>query len=239
MQTEADALGYWAIADQPGPGVVIVHDVWGLYDHYRDLARRFAAEGYVALAVDLYQPFGSVQIDDVGVWMRSLVDSDILSRIQLGLSAVRAHPRLSGQVGLVGFCMGGTYTLLASASAHGPDAAAAFYGILSHEHGIYADPAGLDPRKKPRDPLTAARDIACPLLAFFGEEDSLIPIEDVRAFEKKLGSVAHPTTVKTYPGAGHAFFNDTRPAMFRKEAAEDAWQRVLAFFGQHLSTPVP
>lgn len=233
MQTESDALGYWAIPDAAGPGVVIVHDVWGLYDHYRDLARRFADRGYVALAIDLYHRLGPVEIEDFGAWMRALSDPEVLSRIQLAVDAVSAHPRLRGKVGIVGFCMGGTYTLLAAASIRGLGAAAAFYGILSHEHGVYADPAGLDPRKKPRDPLRA--DLRCPLLGLYGAEDSLIPLDDVRQLEQILKSVPHPTLIKTYPGAGHAFFNDTRPAMYRPEAARDAWERVLAFFGEHLT----
>lgn len=236
MQTESVELGYWAIPDEPGPGVVIVHDVWGLYDHFRDVARRFAEHGYLALAVDLYQPLGTVKIEDFGAWMRGLSDPEVLSRIQLAVDAVGAHPRLRGKIGIVGFCMGGTYTLLASASIHGLGAAAAFYGILSHEHGVYADSAGLDPRKKPRDPLKAAPDVQCPLIGLYGEEDSLIPLEDVRQLEQTLKSVRHRTVIKTYPGAGHAFFNDTRPAMYRPEAARDAWKRVLAFFGEHLTT---
>lgn len=236
MQTESAELGYWAIPDEPGPGVIIVHDVWGLYDHFRDLARRFADQGYVALAIDLYQPLGAVKIEDVGAWMRSLSDPEILSRVQLAVDAMQAHPRLAGKVGIVGFCMGGTYALLASASVRGLGAAAAFYGILSHEHGLYADSAGLDPRKKPRDPLEAAPDIRCPLLGLYGEEDSFIPLADVRQLEQALKSVPYPTAVQTYPGAGHAFFNDTR-ATYRPEAARDAWERVLAFFRKYLTTP--
>jgi carboxymethylenebutenolidase len=236
MRTEATDLGYLAVPDGGGPGVVIVHDVWGLYDHFRDIAQRFAAEGFVALAVELYRDLGTPKIDDPGVFMRALSDPDMLAKIRGAVRAVREHPsNTTGRAGVVGFCMGGMYTLLAAKNVERVAAAVPFYGILSHAHGLLFDAAGLDPAKKPEEPLDAARSLACPLLAFFGTEDVFIPVSDVRELERRLGGAAHATEVVMYDGAGHAFFNDTRPAAYRKEAAADAWQRTLQFLRTHLA----
>lgn len=234
MKSESSDLGFWALPEAPSPGIVIIHDVWGLYDHYRELAARLSGEGFLTLALDLYRPLGAVKVEDPGPWMRALSDPDMLARIQVAVDAVRAHPLCSGRVGVVGFCMGGTYTILAAAAVNGIDAAAPFYGILSHQHGLYADPAGLDPAKKPREPLAAARDVRCPLSAFFGEEDSLIPLADVDELERTLKTLPLRTEVTRYPGAGHAFMNDSRPQMYRPEAARDAWARMIEFFRAEL-----
>ncbi|HEX7669942.1 MAG TPA: dienelactone hydrolase family protein, partial [Polyangiaceae bacterium] len=113
-----------------------------------------------------------------------------------------------------------------------------FYGVLSHRHGLYYSPTGLDPKKKPIEPVEAARSLKCPLLAFFGAEDPFIPLEDVRALEANLRGLEHRTEVRVYDGAGHAFMNDTRPAMYRPESASDAFGRMIAFFRRELaSTP--
>jgi len=232
MKIESLDLGYLALPDGGGGGVVIIHDVWGLSDHYRDIARRFAAEGFVALAVDAYARFGNVSIQDPGAWMRDLADADVLSVVEAGVNHLRRHPAVAGRhVAVTGFCMGGMYALLAGASIRGVAAVAPFYGILSHAHGLLYDPKGLDPRKKPREPLEAARDIACPILAFFGAQDPYVPLEDVRELERRLRGPS--VEVHVYEGAGHAFMNDTRSEMYRPDAARDAWARVVAFLHEH------
>jgi carboxymethylenebutenolidase len=132
--------------------------------------------------------------------------------------------------------MGGQYTILAAAGCSGLSAAVPFYGMLSHEHGLLAPGPGetLDPARKPRSPLEAAASVRCPLLALFGRDDPFIPVEDVRAFERALEKSGQPHEVVLYDGAGHAFLNDTRPEMYRPEAARDAWGRMLGWFRRHL-----
>jgi carboxymethylenebutenolidase len=125
--------------------------------------------------------------------------------------------------------MGGMYALLAACSCRGLAAAVPFYGLLSHEHGILHDPAGLDPERKPREPLAAAAALGCPLLAFFGEQDEFIAPADVERLRKALAGAAQPSEIVVYPGAGHAFMNDTRPAAYRPEIAQQAWQRCVEF----------
>jgi carboxymethylenebutenolidase len=95
--------------------------------------------------------------------------------------------------------------------------------------------AGLDPAKKPRQPLDAIRDLSCPLLGLYGAEDALIPVADVEELKRRLAQTRHAHEVRLYPGAGHAFLNDTRPDAYRPEAAADAWSRLVPFLRSTLS----
>jgi carboxymethylenebutenolidase len=236
VQTESLELGYLALPADGGPGLVVIHDVWGLSDHTRDTARRIASAGFVTLAVDLYRPLGPVEIREPGPFMRELSDPDLLATIQRGVDFLHAHPAVAGgRVGVTGFCMGGTYALFSGALVDGVAAVAPFYGILSHHHGLYHSDAGLDPKKKPREPLDAARDLRCPMLAFFGAEDVFIPLSDVRALEAATRTSPHSVEVRVYEGAGHAFMNDTRPAAYRPDSARDAFDRMVTFFRRELA----
>lgn len=220
-------LGALAMPETPnGASVVMIHDVWGLSEHTEDLARRLAGEGFSVLAIDLYRRFPGFSIDDPGAWMRRLSDPQALSDIQEG---VDSFSEFAGGVGIVGFCMGGMYALMAAASCHGVAASVPFYGLLSHSHGILFDEAGLDPEKKPRSPLSYAADVRCPLLAYFGAADEFVPPSDVEALESELDRVHAATEVVVVPGAGHAFMNDTRPDAYRAEAASAAWARTVDF----------
>ena len=177
----------------------------------------------------------TVRIDNPGTWMRELSDPQLLDEIQAAIDGLHARPEVSGKVGVTGFCMGGMYALMAACRCRGLAAAVPFYGLLSHRSGLLYDAQGLDPARKPREPLAMAPELRCPLLAFFGEDDEFIPVEDVRALEAALSRSSQPSQVVIYPGAGHAFMNDTRPAAFRPEVARDAWGRLLRFFAANLS----
>lgn len=219
----------------PCPGVVMIHDVWGLSDHTRDLAQRLSAEGFAVLAVDLYHRLDAVEIGNPGAWMRSLSDPQALADVQASVDLLAAHPACAGRrIGVTGFCMGGMYALLAACGCRGISACVPFYGLLSHEHGILHDEAGPDPARKPRAPLDAVGDLGCPLLCFFGEDDEFIPLADVRLLEERLRGGAQPAEVVVYPGCGHAFMNDRRPEAYRPETARRAWRRMVDFLGQRL-----
>ena len=231
MQTREIELGYLAQPDATAPGVVVIHDVWGLSDHYRDLARRLADAGFAALAVNLYRREPAAKITDPGRWIRGLDDRRMLEEIQAAIDRLAAAG--SPRVGVMGCCMGGQYAILAAAGCTGLSAAVPFYGMLSDEHGLLAPAPGetLDRARKPRSPLAAASALRCPTLAFFGADDAFIPLADVRAFEAALAS---PHRVVVVPGAGHAFLNDTRPEMYRPDAAREAWSRMLDWLRTHL-----
>lgn len=226
------AHGYLALPQgaSPKPGVVMLPDVWGLSAHTRDLAGRLAAEGFAVLALDIYRRTGRPELSDPAAaldWIAALPDPLVLETIREGAEALAAHEAVAGRIGVTGFCMGGQYALLAACGVPGFSACAPFYGMLR-----YAE--GLDAAKKPRAPLAALRDLRCPVLGFYGEQDELIPVADVLELREGLAASPHAGEVILYPGAGHAFMNDTRPALHRPEAAADAWRRLAAFLHETL-----
>jgi carboxymethylenebutenolidase len=212
----------------------MIHDVWGLSDHTRDLAGRLSREGFSVLAIDLYRKTGPPRISDPAsamAWIRDLSDPLVLETLQEGIDFLGAHPSTSGRaLGLTGFCMGGQYALLGASTCHGLSAAVVFYGMLTYAPDV-------DRERKPRSPLDAVTDLRCPLLGLFGREDHLIPAAEVHELERRLAQTGQPSEVVLYPGAGHAFMNDTRPEMHRPGAAADAWGRMVPFFREHLSAP--
>ena len=238
MESSDVELGFLAHpTDGTHPGVVMIHDVWGLADHTRDLARRLAREGFAVLAVDLYRRLGGSRIEDPGHWMRCLSDPDMLAEVQNAVDFLGHHPASRERaVGVAGFCMGGMYALLSACACRGISAAVPFYGMLSHEHGLLYAEGGLDPARKPRQPLDAIADLGCPVLAFFGDQDPFIPMADVDSLRQRLASADARSEVVVYPGAGHAFMNDTRAEAYRPEAAADAFARMVAFLAQQLAT---
>ncbi len=226
-------LGFLAHAeDGPHPGVVMIPDVWGLADHYRELATRLASAGFAVLAVDPYRKTGRGEFSDPAgalAWISELPDPLVLETIQEAVDALAADASVAGRkVGITGFCMGGQYALLAACTCRGLSACAPFYGMVRYA-------PGLDPARKPRSPLEAVRDLTCPVLGLYGEDDAIIPLADVEELRSRLAKSGQPFELRLYPGAGHAFMNDTRPAMYRPEAAADAWSRLVAFLHQRLA----
>jgi carboxymethylenebutenolidase len=234
MRTQEDAIGFLAAPDAgPVPGVVMIPDVWGLSDHYRGLARRLADEGLAALAIDPYRKTGKPTLSDVAsalAWIRELPDPVMLETIQEAVDRLAADEAVARRkIGVIGFCMGGQYALLAACACRGLSACVPFYGMLR-----YAE--GLDPSRKPRSPLEALADLRCPVLGLYGEEDPIIPVADVRELEERLAKSRQGGEVRLYAGAGHAFMNDTRPEMYRPTAAADAWPRSVAFLRRELGS---
>jgi carboxymethylenebutenolidase len=234
MRVGETLLGYMACpGEQPAPGVVMIHDVWGLAEHTRHLARKLASEGFAVLAVDLYRKLPSRDVGgEPGRWIRGLSDPELLGVVQEAIDALAGEAARGCKVGITGFCMGGQYAILAAAGCTGLSAAVPFYGMLSHEHGLLAPAAGeppLDPARKPRSPLEAAAHVRCPTLALFGADDAFIPVDDVRAFQRELAKAGPEHVVSLYAGAGHAFLNDTRPELYRPAIAAEAWSRLVAW----------
>ena len=227
-----DGYGFLARAAAPGPGVVMIPDVWGLSDHYRGLARRLAGEGFTTLALDPYRKTGRRQLTDVAsalAWIRELSDPLVVETVQEAADRVAADEAVAGRkVGVTGFCMGGQYALLAACACRGLSACVPFYGMLRYAPGL--DPlaqAALAPRRR-------SRTSRCPVLGLYGAQDAIIPVADVRELEERLAKSGRPAEVRLYEGAGHAFMNDTRPEMYRPDAARDAWPRLVAFLREHL-----
>lgn len=228
----ADALHGYLAAPRlrgPHPGLVLIPDVRGLYDHYRDVARRFAAEGFATLAVDLYSREGAPHLPDMDAifrWMAELPDRRVIADLHAARDFLASHDSVrGGKVGVTGFCMGGQYALMAACARWGFRACVSWYGMLR-----YATTSEL----KPESPLDMTTRLTCPYLGFFGEQDAIIPLADVAELKHRLAGAKHETEIHTYANAGHAFFNDSRPEMYRPTAAADAWPRAVAFLRRHL-----
>jgi carboxymethylenebutenolidase len=236
VKTSDVELGFLALPEHAtSPGVVMIHDVWGLSPHTRDYAARLAGEGFAVLAIDLYRRARPEKIADPGRWIRALSDPQVLADLGEGARFLAALPETNGRVGVLGFCMGGMYALMAGCADLGFRASVPFYGMLSYGHGFLHDPAGLDPARKPREPLAMAAELRCPMLAFFGDQDTFIPLEDVRQLESEVAKTRVGAEIVVVPGAGHAFMNDTRPDAYRPEAAAMAWRRTVDFLRERLA----
>lgn len=213
----------------PHPGLVLIPDVRGLYEHFRDVARRFAREGFATLAVDLYSREGTPNLPDMDAvfrWMAALPDRRVIADLHAARDFLASHDTVrGGKVGVAGFCMGGQYALMAACARWGFRACVSWYGMLRY---------ATTNDTKPESPLDMTPRLTCPYLGFFGEEDTIIPLADVAELKLRLAGSRHAVEIHTYANAGHAFFNDSRPELYRATAARDAWPRALAFLRHHL-----
>lgn len=213
--------GYLALPDSPGPhrAVIVIQEWWGLDDHIKSVAQRFAAEGYVALAPDLYHGAVADEPDEARKLAMALQLDQVVGEL-VGAAAYLAGREdvAPKHAGVIGFCMGGSLGLLLAARSPLVGAVASFYGG----------------RELPAEELA---NIRAPVLAVFGEQDEGIPPERHAALDRAFNASGLAHTIYVYPGAPHAFFNDSRPDHYRPQAAQDAWVRTLAWFDSYLTTP--
>ena len=204
------------------PAIIVIHENRGLNDHIRDVARRFAKEEYVALAPDYLSRLGGTpkanptgeglgKIREIAPWQNVAEDT------QSGIDYLRALPEVRGdRIGLVGFCWGGEMTFAAATQIPDLRAAVVYYG-------------------RSPNPIDLVQHIRAPVLAHYGEKDPGVNkvIPDTEAAMKKYGKFYQYTI---YPGAQHAFNNDTNPERYHPEAAKQAWSQTLDFFRKHLQS---
>ena len=158
--------------------------------------------------------------------MGAVRDRQVLADLQAATDWLAARPETRGRaLGITGFCMGGKYTILAACRCTGLRAAVPWYGMLT---------VGELDECNPEHPLDALSDLACPLLGLFGKDDPIVPLAEVERLEPAAAAAGQQVEVVVYPGAGHAFANDSRPDAYRPDAAADAWQRALAFLHRQL-----
>lgn len=215
--------------DAQHPAVVVVQEIFGVDDHIRDVTRRFAAEGFVAGAPDLFHRAGprlTLPYSDMqrGFALRQQLTDDMITEdCNAAISLLNGLPNTRrGQIGIVGFCFGGRVTYLMATRNPELKAAVSFYGGR-----IVAD--------EPSAPINASANIRAPLLLFFGDQDQSIPLSQVETIRETLTRLGKPFEVHVYPGAGHGFFCDARGS-YQPEAARDSWQRTLAFLRQQLGS---
>ena len=210
------------------PGVIVIMEAFGLNDHIKDVARRFAAEGYVALAPDLYTREGSPDpsnMNEVIKVMFSVPDSQAMADLDGAAVYLKGRPDANGKVSTIGFCSGGRYTLMLGCTSKNLNAAVDSAGgfIIQDEHTP----------QRPVSPIDMLAQLSCPLLGLFGEEDPNPSPAHAERLKAELDKHQKTYELRMYPNAGHAFFADYRPS-YRPVAAQDMWHRVLTFSGKYL-----
>ena len=199
----------------PGPhrGVVVVQEWWGLEEHIKDVARRFAAEGFVAVAPDHYHGKIAEEPNEAMKLRMELDEETAVAEMRGAVEYLKGRGDVRG-IGIVGFCMGGWLSFLAATRIPDLGAAVVFYGRA---------PAEAELAK-----------VGCPVLGLYAEDDPNITPQ-VPAVSAALAAGGKAFTYHIYPGTKHAFFNDTRPQVYNAEAAQDAWKWTLRFFRQNLA----
>lgn len=227
--TSADGTQFAAYVARPdapnGAGIVILPDVRGLFQFYKELANRFAVAGVEAITIDYFGRTAGLtpRTDDFEFWPH--VQQTKAAQVAQDVAAAIAYLRQLPGVDLkaiftVGFCFGGGMSLRQATEHHGLSGVVAFYGPPQRE-SFDGSPA----------PVTLVKQFECPVLGLYGGDDQGIPAEALQQFDAALGEAGVEHEIVTYPGAPHSFF-DRKYEEFQEESA-DSWQRILAFIGAH------
>lgn len=233
FETAGRTLPVFAIGrqDVASPALIVVHEIFGLNDHIRDVCRRFAAQGLHVFAPDLF--YGRAGLPDDrdnldamrSVWS-NIPDSELIDDLQALFQIVsKRDDVLPDTVGTIGYCMGGAIAFMFACSTPYIAFAIDYYGRVKYPELS---------ETKPRHPIDYAGGNICPTLGVFSGIDPLIPLADIELFETTLKKFCPDVHVKIYADAPHAFFNDQREN-YRAEAALDAWNLTLAFVDRQIS----
>ena len=222
---------YEARPADPGkyPVVLVIPEVFGMHEHIKDVARRFAKEGYLGITFEPYAREGGVahlsDLTEVRKVVDPVPDARVMGDLDALVAFVKKHPAArADRIGVTGFCRGGMYTLLFAAHSSEVKAAVPWYGPIK--------PAKT-PGVRTVGPLDLVGKINAPILGLYGAEDLGIPVADVKEMEAALKAAGKTAEFVIYPGAPHAFFADYRPS-YRAEAAKDGWGRCVTFFNKYL-----
>ena len=192
--------------------VILIHEWWGLNDHVKDIANRYADEGFVAIAPDLYRGRVATNPEDASKMMHALAIDDGLNTIESAMNKARENYGIS-HFGISGYCMGGIFALQAACELEGISASAPFYGDIPEEEVL--------------------ANLKSPVVFVSGTRDGWITPEKVAQLEEAASKYELPVDSVKYD-ADHAFFNDTRPEVYNETAAKDAWAKVIGFFNDNL-----
>jgi len=203
--------------NDPTAAVVLIQEWWGINDHIRDIAGRYAKEGYLCVAPDLYRGKVARDAEEASKLMHGLATEDGMETIREAIAEAKRAYNVQ-KIGITGYCMGGTFALRAACELDELGAAAPFYGDVPEEEVL--------------------NKLSVPTLFIAGKRDAWINQEKVNALIEAARKYNLPLEVVTYD-ADHAFFNDTRPEAYDAESAADAWKRVLDLFRKQLALAVP
>lgn len=194
----------------PFPAMILVHEWWGLNDQIKGIADRMAADGYVALAVDLYRGRVATDADQAHMYMAGLSDDQAVGDLQSAFAYLQNQPDVKkDRIGSIGWCMGGGFSLQLALNQPQIAACVMYYGRVV-----------LNPEK--------LKALKAPVLGIFGEDDQAITPDAVKNFDDLAKTLGKSVQVHEYPGAGHGFFNETGKN-YNPEAAKDAWAKTMAF----------
>ncbi len=209
------------------PGVVVIQEAFGVNGHIKKVTDRIAAEGYVAIAPDIFHreseriiPYS--EMPKAIATLQRVVDAKAMEDVGAAIAHLKSQSKVkSGSIGVTGFCMGGRLTYLAAAHHAGDiKCAVPYYG-------------GGIPMGNP-SPLSRTKEIKCPMYLFFGAKDQLISKDHVDQINAELTSNKVRFELKVYPEAGHGFFCDDRAMSYHEASAKDAWDKTKTFLAQHL-----
>ncbi len=229
--TEIEAYAARALDEAPRGGVVVIHHLPG-YDRWtKEIARRFAAEGYNAVMPNLYwRQAPGASPDDAAATARAqggIPDEQLVNDVAGSMAYLKGLPNSNGKTGTIGYCSGGRQSFLAAVSLD-LDAAVDCYGAFVT--GVVPEGAPL----KVTTLVDRTPSLHCPLLGLFGAQDRFPSPEHVAELEEALKAAGKPYEFHSYETAGHSFFTVNRPA-YNVEAANDGWERIFAFYGKYLS----
>ncbi|MBV4369094.1 dienelactone hydrolase family protein [Erwinia phyllosphaerae] len=214
-------------ASGPLPVILVVQEIFGVHEHIRDICRRLATEGYLAVAPELYFRQGDPNdYNDIPTLFTELVskvpDTQVLADLDHVANWASRHGGDMRNMGITGFCWGGRITWLYA--AHNPQlkAGVAWYGKL----------VGDKTMQQQKHPVDIATELNAPVLGLYGGLDESIPQESIETMRQSLRAANSTAEIIVYPDAGHAFNADYRPS-YHEESAKDGWQRMLAWFRQH------
>jgi len=207
--------GYLATpAAGKGPGILVIQEWWGLVPHIKSVCDRFAAEGFSALAPDMYHGKTASEPDEAGKLFMALNIAQAEKDLAGAAKYLASHSSTS-KLGAVGFCMGGQLALFAGCTQSSIGAVVDFYGVHPNVTPDYTRLSG-------------------PVLGLFAEKDAFVTPETARGVEAAIKKAGKSVEIHVYPGVDHAFFNDENAGAYNKAAAEDAWRRTLAHFRTNL-----
>ena len=215
---DSDAMGFlaWSEDELGQPGLIVLQEFWGLNTHIKDVTRRLASEGFVALAPDMYDGKVTTDPTEARQLLMSMDQAAALQKLNGAVEYLKGMPNVvKVKIGVIGFCMGGFLAL--NLACHNRDirVATPFYGRIP--------------------PDSVLENLTAPVLYFFGEQDHHLPAADVDRLEQFLKRTGRAGGVVRYPDADHAFFNDTRKEVYREADAKDAWAKALAFLRKYLA----
>jgi carboxymethylenebutenolidase len=216
----------------PFPGVVLIHHMPGWDELYREFTRKFAHHGYLALSPNIYYRFGHGSPDDMSAKVRGsggVPDNSVVGDVNGSIRLLKSFPLCNGRVGVFGTCSGGRQTYLAACRLKNVDAAVNCWG------GNVVQPREKLTPNQPVAPIDYTKDLSCPLLGLFGEEDQNPTPQQVSLLEEELKKHGKYFEFHMYPKAGHGFFYYDKPA-YRQEQAVDGWKKIFTFLEKHVAT---